>query len=101
MKSLSHASFKSFAAVAVAFLFIASSADASDCDSTCRSYATQASNAAKASASQQVATSCGQNAQSQADFYACMSAGQPYVEQAGQSAYNSVYSQCMMSCRSL
>jgi hypothetical protein len=99
MKFLSHASFKSFAAVAAACMLIASTADASDCYSTCQYYATQASNAAMASASQQVATSCGQNAHSQADFNSCMSAGQPYIQQAGQSAYSSVYSQCMSSCR--
>jgi hypothetical protein len=101
MKFLSKAPMKSFAAAVVAFMVLAIPAQADDigCMNTCSAAATQASNSARSSATQQAATSCGQNAHSQQEFNSCMSAAQPYIDQAAQTAYNSAYSSCMGQCR--
>jgi hypothetical protein len=101
MKLLSKAPIKSFAAAVVAFMALAIPAQADDigCMNTCSAAATQASNSARSSATQQAATSCGQNAHSQQEFNSCMSAAQPYIDQAAQTAYNSAYSSCMGQCR--
>jgi hypothetical protein len=100
MKSLSHASFKSFAAGVAAFTILAATpAFASDCDTICKNYASQSYTQAQAWATQQAQTNCGQTAHSYEEFQSCMSASQPWIAQTAQSAYDTTYSSCRNQCR--
>jgi hypothetical protein len=100
MKSLSPASFKSFASGAVAFMILAAApAFASDCDTICKNYANQSYAQAQAWATQQAQTNCGQTAHSYAEFQACVSASQPWIYQTAQNAYDTTYSMCRNQCR--